>query len=51
MSEILFSINNSGRLHTWSPQFSEYEVTMLIVSGIAIIFIVSGIIDLERKQP
>ncbi len=41
----------AGRSHTWSPPFSEYEITTLIASGIAILLVVAGIIALEKKQP
>jgi uncharacterized membrane protein SpoIIM required for sporulation len=41
----------AGKTQDWSPPFSEYEITTLIASGIAILFVVAGIIALEKKQP
>ena len=40
----------AGRLYTWSPPFSEYEVTTLIAGGIAIALVIAGIIALEKKR-
>lgn len=41
----------AGKAQNWSSPFSEYEITTLIASGIAILLVVAGIIALEKKQP
>jgi len=38
-----------GRLHSWSPPFTEYETTTIAVGVIAVIMLIVGIRSLIKK--
>lgn len=40
----------AGKLHTWGPPFTEYEVTTLASGTIALVLIIVGLINLTKKQ-
>lgn len=40
----------AGKLHSWEPPFTEYETTTIIGGGIAVLFIIAGLIYLTKKQ-
>lgn len=40
----------AGKMHTWSPPFSEYETWTLIAAGVAVLFLLIGIRQLTAKQ-
>jgi len=40
----------AGKFHSWEPPFTEYETTTIIGGGIAVLFIIVGLIYLTKKR-
>ena len=38
-----------GKLHTWQPPFTEYEITTLVCGAIALVLIIVGLINWTKK--
>ena len=38
-----------GKLHTWQPPFTEYEITTLVGGAIALVLIIVGLINWTKK--
>jgi len=38
-----------GKMHTWQPPFTEYEITTLVGGAIALVLIIVGLINWTKK--